>query len=118
MISFKGAQFPKDVILFAVFFYVRIIVLMFFVDPAPADDAEAAGAAAEVATSEVGEAREAGVGLQLATAPVRTSGGVTVLKGSVGSRVSIAVCAVATIVLGVFPGPVLDLVAEAAKFIP
>ena len=107
----------------AVFFYVRIIVLMFFVDPAPADDAEADGAAAgavaaEVATSEVGEAREAGVGLQLATAPVRTSGGVTVLKGSVGSRVSIAVCAVATIVLGVFPGPVLDLVAEAAKFIP
>lgn len=23
MISFKGAQYPKDVILFAVFFYVR-----------------------------------------------------------------------------------------------
>ena len=23
MISFKGAQFPKDVILFAVFFYMR-----------------------------------------------------------------------------------------------
>ena len=23
MISFKGAQFPKEVILFAVFFYVR-----------------------------------------------------------------------------------------------
>ena len=26
MISFKGAQFPKDVILFAVFFYVRYTV--------------------------------------------------------------------------------------------
>jgi putative transposase len=26
MISFNGAQFPKDVILFAVFFYVRYTV--------------------------------------------------------------------------------------------
>ena len=26
MISFKGAQFPQDVILFAVFFYVRYYV--------------------------------------------------------------------------------------------
>lgn len=26
VISFKGAQFPKDVILFAVFFYVRYSV--------------------------------------------------------------------------------------------
>jgi transposase-like protein len=26
MISFKGAQFPKEVILFAVFFYVRYTV--------------------------------------------------------------------------------------------
>ena len=26
MISFKGAQFPKDVILFAMFFYVRYTV--------------------------------------------------------------------------------------------
>ncbi|PFG36477.1 NADH dehydrogenase subunit N [Flavimobilis soli] len=105
----------------AVFFYVRIIVLMFFVDPAPVETTELVvegAAAAEPVAADAGEGREAGVGLQLATAPVRTSGGVTVLKGSLGSRVSIALCAIATVVLGVFPGPVLDLVAEAAKFIP
>lgn len=27
MVSFKGAQFPKDIILHAVFFYVRYAVL-------------------------------------------------------------------------------------------
>jgi len=30
MISFKDAQFPKEVILFAVFFYVRYAMLNFF----------------------------------------------------------------------------------------
>ena len=27
MISFSGAQFPKEVILFALFFYVRLLLL-------------------------------------------------------------------------------------------
>ena len=32
--------------------------------------------------------------------------------------VAIAVCAVVTVVLGVFPSPVLDLIASVATFLP
>lgn len=70
----------------AVFFYVRIIVLMFFTDPPRAG--EHAGAE------------------------------VTVVKSEGLTAVAIAVTAVLTVLLGVFPSPVLDLMGEAAKFIP
>ncbi|NMM17307.1 MAG: NADH-quinone oxidoreductase subunit NuoN [Cellulomonas sp.] len=78
----------------AAFFYVRVIVLMFFTSPAgaDADGAAAAGASGQPTTTVV------------------TSEGFAV--------VAIAICAVLTVLLGVVPGPVLDLVTEAAKFIP
>ncbi len=110
----------------AVFFYVRIVVLMYFV--APADEATAATAAADEATASTAagdevapehwDSPEAGVGLRLATAPARAAAGVQVLRGGAGIRVVVALCALGTVALGVFPGPVLDLVAEATKFIP
>jgi NADH-quinone oxidoreductase subunit N len=34
------------------------------------------------------------------------------------AAVAIAVCAIATVILGVFPSPVLDLVEQASKFVP
>jgi NADH-quinone oxidoreductase subunit N len=68
----------------AVFFYVRIIVLMFFTD-AP----------------HTGE-----------------SASVTVVRSEGLTTVAIAVAAAATVLLGVAPQPVLDLMGEAAKFIP
>ncbi|MBD8079519.1 NADH-quinone oxidoreductase subunit NuoN [Cellulosimicrobium arenosum] len=68
----------------AVFFYVRIIVLMYFT--APAEDAEGVG--------------------------------VTVVRSRGPAAISIAVCAALVLVLGVFPSPVLELAAEAVKFVP
>jgi NADH-quinone oxidoreductase subunit N len=71
-----------------VFFYVRIIVLMFFTPPA-----------------EEGADADGGVG-------------VTVVRSNGPTTVAIAVCALGVLVLGVFPSPVLDLAAEAVKFVP
>ena len=65
----------------AVFFYVRVILLMFFTDPEP-----------------------------------ETSPG-TVARPSYLTSSVIAVSALATLVLGVVPGPVLDLLGDAGRFI-
>ena len=64
------------------FFYVRIIVLMYFTD-----DSDAAA-----------------------------SGTTVVVAGRLTSVV-VGVCAVATILLGVFPAPALELAQQAAKFL-
>ncbi|WP_066582295.1 NADH-quinone oxidoreductase subunit NuoN [Cellulomonas timonensis] len=75
----------------AVFFYVRVIVLMFFTAPAGSE--------------------EDGDG-----APVTST--TTVVSAQGLTAVAVAACALITIALGVLPSSVLDLVAEAAKFIP
>jgi NADH-quinone oxidoreductase subunit N len=74
----------------AAFFYVRIIVLMFFTAPqgGPREDDDDVHPAAVVVPSE----------------------GFTV--------VAVAVCAAITVVLGVFPGPVLDAIASVAQLLP
>ncbi|WP_069386713.1 NADH-quinone oxidoreductase subunit NuoN [Cellulosimicrobium cellulans] len=79
----------------AVFFYVRIIVLMYFT--APADDT--AGGPDGAPTGDGGV-------------------GVTVVRSTGPTAVAIVVCAVGVLVLGVLPSPVLDLAAEAVKFVP
>ncbi|MFI2754404.1 NADH-quinone oxidoreductase subunit NuoN [Cellulomonas sp. P22] len=75
----------------AAFFYVRIVVLMFFTPPPGTE-----GAPDEAPSTSV-------------TTVVTTQG---------FTAVAVAACALLTIVLGVLPSPVLDLVTEAAKFIP
>jgi NADH-quinone oxidoreductase subunit N len=70
----------------AVFFYVRIIVLMFFTDTPRS-------------------------GVPLGT-------GVTVVRSEGFTTVAIVVAAAVTVLLGVAPSPVLELVNQAAKFIP
>lgn len=74
----------------AAFFYVRIIVLMFFTSPhgGPQDGDDEARPGAVVAGSQ---------GLAI---------------------VSIGLCAVLTVALGVFPGPVLDAIAGVAQLLP
>ena len=67
----------------AVFFYVRLIVLMYFTDP-------------------VGTPGES----------------TTVIGGEGFTIVAIGAAAVGTILLGVVPSPVLDLLADAARFLP
>jgi NADH-quinone oxidoreductase subunit N len=78
----------------AAFFYVRLIVLMFFTAPqgGPVDGAEG--------EEPTGHPRVAVVGTE----------GFAV--------VAIGLCAIITVALGVFPGPVLDLIADVARFLP
>ncbi len=71
----------------AVFFYVRVIVLMFFVD---GESSATAGAAGELAS---------------------------VTKPSLLTAGTIGVGVLATLVLGVVPGPVLTLAAHAGQFV-
>lgn len=120
----------------SVFFYVRIIVLMYFVAPHVDEEADAGFEASEdvetVDSPELvggqqsetiqhpgdNDGTEAGVGLKVVPARARTTTGVTVVSGAVGIRAVIWITAIGTLVLGVFPGPVLDLINEAAKFLP
>ncbi|NKY11523.1 NADH-quinone oxidoreductase subunit NuoN [Cellulomonas hominis] len=75
----------------AAFFYVRIIVLMFFTSPHGGPQ-----------TADDGETRPNAV-----------------VVGSQGlAIIGIAVCAVLTVALGVFPGPVLDAIAGVAQLLP
>ncbi|GEN80916.1 NADH-quinone oxidoreductase subunit NuoN [Actinotalea fermentans] len=67
----------------AVFFYVRLIVLMYFTDPA--------GTPGE---------------------------GTTVIGGEGFTIVAIGAAALGTILLGVLPSPILELLADAARFLP
>ncbi|GMA32367.1 hypothetical protein GCM10025875_23590 [Litorihabitans aurantiacus] len=73
----------------AAFFYVRLIVLMFFTRPGDA----------------VEETRGGG------TAPARAERPGALTLGA------LVVCAVGTVGLGVWPTPVLDLLAQAARFV-
>lgn len=94
----------------AVFFYVRIIVLMFFTEPAGADEVATGSAVSAPSDSAIGgtavvvEARST-----VTTAVVGTEG---------FAVVAIAVCAVLTVLLGVFPSPVLELIDGVAAFLP
>ena len=42
----------------------------------------------------------------------------TVVRSTGPTTVAVAVCAIGVLLLGVFPSPVLDLAAEAVKFVP
>ncbi|WP_315098120.1 NADH-quinone oxidoreductase subunit NuoN [uncultured Cellulomonas sp.] len=101
----------------AVFFYVRIIVLMFFTEPAGTDE-EATGAAAPAAEP-AAVLGDPPVLVEAAPVVQTRSAVTTTVVGSEGfAVVAIALCAVLTIVLGVFPSPVLDLVATVSTFLP
>ncbi|WP_375425572.1 NADH-quinone oxidoreductase subunit NuoN [uncultured Friedmanniella sp.] len=83
----------------AAYFYIRVIVLMFFSDPeaAATDDAATGGA---------------GTGGLLTLE--RTA---IVVRPQITTIVAIGVGLVATVALGVFPGPLLDLAQHAGEFI-
>ena len=73
----------------AAFFYIRVIVLMFFTEPDPS-----------------------GTGPALAGEDA-----VTVVRPQIPTMVAVGVGVVATVALGVFPGPLLDLAQQAGEFI-
>lgn len=103
----------------AVFFYVRIIVLMFFTQPSGADD-EATDVAALAPSAEgfalVGDAALA---VETETVVDTRSTVTTAVVGTEGfAVVAIAVCALVTIGLGVAPSGVLELIGNVATFLP
>jgi NADH-quinone oxidoreductase subunit N len=110
----------------AVAFYLRLLVVMVF-QPAPDDsgvESVDAEAETEVSTSgsgvsagsTAGGAASATMTKAQVTAPQRVV--VTVVRSRGPAAVAIAVCAIATVILGVFPAPVLGLVEQASKFVP
>lgn len=90
----------------AVFFYIRVIVIMFFTSPegmAPVEPAET-----EAGENEVGATHTARSSVLVATgAPA-----VTVVRSEGMTAFTIAVTAAAVLVLGVFPSPVLAVIAR------
>jgi len=65
----------------SLYFYVRLVLVMFFADPEPGEEAA------------------------------------TATRPSALTSVALGVCALATLVLGIVPGPLLDLAADAGQFI-
>lgn len=113
----------------AVAFYLRLLVVMVF--HRAQDDPEVTGASAEEEPGGTGiAAGSAGSGTVSATGATSTAAltktqvataqhvTVTVVRSRGPVAVAIAVCAIGTVILGVFPAPVLDLVEQASKFVP
>ncbi|GAA4697935.1 NADH-quinone oxidoreductase subunit N [Promicromonospora umidemergens] len=113
----------------AVAFYVRVLVVMVF-QKAP-DEPESTGTEAVEAGLSTGSTSEDAVptsggavsaGAAATLTKVRVTSAqrivVTVVRSRGPAAVAIAVCAIATVILGVFPSPVLGLVEQASKFVP
>ncbi|MCP2263721.1 NADH-quinone oxidoreductase subunit NuoN [Promicromonospora thailandica] len=105
----------------AVAFYLRLLVVMVFrraddeTVPERVPDAEDLGEGAGASGA------PAGVGTATLVTPQVTASqqvAVTVVRSRGPAAVAIAVCAVVTVILGVFPSPVLGLVEQASKFVP
>ncbi|ANC31253.1 NADH-quinone oxidoreductase subunit NuoN [Isoptericola dokdonensis] len=111
----------------AVFFYVRLIVLMVLTPPLEdagdavhAGDAAGASAATGRASDESADGDAAGGGARTLTAARRavTQVGVVVVASRGPAAVAIALCVLGVVALGVVPGPVLDWMTQAADFRP
>ncbi|MEN0130102.1 MAG: NADH-quinone oxidoreductase subunit NuoN [Brevundimonas sp.] len=95
----------------AAFFYVRIVVLMFFSAP-PAPEVSQSPAQEDVELS--GGASPAVATLVAQKAPALT----TTVVGTEGfATVAIGFCLLVTVVLGVFPTPVLDAISKMSTFL-
>jgi len=92
----------------SVFFYVRIIVLMFFTpSPSSGSGGAAQGSQGDEAGGPVGTSAAAALAAR-----------VTVVRSEGFTTVAIVICVTGVILLGVLPSSVLDLALEAAKFRP
>ncbi|WP_456845702.1 NADH-quinone oxidoreductase subunit NuoN [Cellulomonas sp. P5_C6] len=103
----------------AVFFYVRIIVLMFFTEPSGVDEEVPDVAALAPTVEGFALVGDSAVAVEAVPQVDTRSAVTTTVVGSEGfAVVAIAVCAVVTIVLGVAPSPVLELISNVATFLP
>jgi NADH-quinone oxidoreductase subunit N len=105
----------------AAFFYVRIIVLMFFTGEHDGAEAAEAGEPSEAPVAAVVADEGYGVAVAertaTATAVERTTTTV-VVRAEGFAVVAIALCAIVTVAVGLFPTPVLNLIGDVAKFLP
>lgn len=107
----------------AVAFYLRLLVVMVFqpapitpgVEPARDDSPRVGTGAVSTGSTSAGSATATMTKVQV-TAAQRVE--VTVVRSRGPAALAIAVCAIATVILGVFPSLVLDLAQEASKFVP
>ncbi|PUB30166.1 NADH dehydrogenase subunit N [Promicromonospora sp. AC04] len=107
----------------AVAFYLRLLVVMVFqpapitpgVEPARDDSPRVETGAVSTGSTSAGSATATMTKVQV-TAAQRVE--VTVVRSRGPAALAIAVCAIATVILGVFPSLVLDLAQEASKFVP
>ncbi|MCK9792681.1 NADH-quinone oxidoreductase subunit NuoN [Isoptericola sp. 4D.3] len=112
----------------AVFFYVRVIVLMVLTPPTDGGDATPAEAATSVPADAAGGTGTGSGGAPSGSGAATLTGAATRTLVSrtvvtvVGSRgpaaFAIAVCAVGVLLLGVLPAGALDLAGQAAQFRP
>ena len=114
----------------AVAFYLRLLVVMVFQraqdEPAESQVAllettpGAEPGEAEVSTSGGGISTSGAAAATLTKVQVTTAQRVvvTVVRSRGPAAIAIAVCAIVTVILGVFPSPVLSLVEQASKFVP
>ena len=91
----------------AAFLYVKVIVLMYF--PAAVED-DVSGETVEAGTG-------SGTTTAVRTAPARTAT-VTVVRSRGPIAAVVAVCALLTVLLGIVPGPLLDVVGRVTAFLP
>jgi len=110
----------------AAFFYVRIIVLMFFTEPSGSTEAEGGAVAASddgaaalpldvPAAGAALEGSATGLAVEVRAAATTT----TTVVGTEGfAAVAIAVCAATTVILGVAPSWLLELIGGVAQFLP
>ena len=103
----------------AVFFYVRIIVLMFFTQSAGADDESTEVAALAPSPEGFALVGDAAVAVEAVPVVDTRAAVTTTVVGTEGfAVVAIAVCALITIGLGVAPSGVLELIGNVATFLP
>ena len=98
----------------SVFFYVRIIVLMFFT---PSPRSASGPDVTTEAGAESSSSAASGAGA-LGGAAGALASRVTVVRSEGFTTVAIVICVMGVILLGVLPSSVLDLAFEAAKFRP
>ena len=111
----------------AAFFYVRIIVLMFFTNAATDDETAVAvaGASDVAALAYVGSDPEGDLAVATevetlleAERGARSTITTTVVRTEGLATAAIAVCALATILLGIAPSPVIETIQSVASFLP
>jgi NADH-quinone oxidoreductase subunit N len=121
-VALSGGAWPVVIVaivasIISVFFYVRVIMLMFFTgDAAQTPGATTSGGTTDSTPGSIWSSSSGTATGTLSRTQVRTEVA-SVTKPSLLTSATIVVCVALTLLLGIVPGPVLDLAADAGSFI-